>query len=492
MGAFTVARAAADLFDQLFRWRPDVADRWLAGDDEDPRAALLRELARRADGAASARGARARRRPARRRRRRTQADLPATGARLRGGHDPRRTQAWSGVLDALSQVRDVLVHLVVPSATRFDSILAVERPVGDDPAGARPRRRGRRPAAALVGHGERRRREARRPAAPPAHDVGHPRARGHDAARDAARRAAAHRRRASPPRRARWTAPSSCTAAWARCARSRSSATRSCTPSPRTRPSRRRTSWCSARTCRGSPPTSRPCSATRRARRRSPTSCGTGRCRGQCRSSPPSMPRSGSSPGASRAARSSTCFGSTRSSGASRSASTTSTGSPSGRRPPTSAGGWTARTAGQAGLPATFDAGTWRRALDRLVAGVALPEGTGSTTLSLRAVDVGHSLERVGALCELVDALGALRERSPSARAPSAAWCDFARDVVDGALHELAPGPLAAPRAGPPPRDARARRRGRRLGGPVPRVPRAPRRPRRARCATSWSPGREA
>ena len=44
---FTVARAAADLFDQLFRWRPDVADAWLIGDDEDTRAELLRELARR-------------------------------------------------------------------------------------------------------------------------------------------------------------------------------------------------------------------------------------------------------------------------------------------------------------------------------------------------------------------------------------------------------------------------------------------------------------
>jgi len=48
---FSVARAASDLFDQLFRWRPDVADRWLAGDDEDRRAALLRRLAARASTA---------------------------------------------------------------------------------------------------------------------------------------------------------------------------------------------------------------------------------------------------------------------------------------------------------------------------------------------------------------------------------------------------------------------------------------------------------
>ena len=82
-----------------------------------------------------------------------------------------------------------------------------------------------------------------------------------------------------------------------------------------------------------------------------------------------------------------------------------------------------------AGLPATFDPGTWRRALDRLVAGVALPGDTGTATLSLRAVDVGHSLERVGALCDLVDALASLRGAVASPR-PVTAWCEFARAVT--------------------------------------------------------------
>ena len=82
-----------------------------------------------------------------------------------------------------------------------------------------------------------------------------------------------------------------------------------------------------------------------------------------------------------------------------------------------------------AGLPATFDAGTWRRTLDRLVAGVALPDGAGAETLSVRAVDVGHSFERVGALCDLVEALGFLRDDATAPRS-ILAWCDFARAVT--------------------------------------------------------------
>ena len=90
-----------------------------------------------------------------------------------------------------------------------------------------------------------------------------------------------------------------------------------------------------------------------------------------------------------------------------------------------------------AGLPATFDPGTWRRAIDRLLAGVALPRDTGAATLSLRAVDVGHSLERVGALCDLVDALASLRDAVASPR-PVAAWCEFAR-VVTATLFSASP-----------------------------------------------------
>ncbi len=44
-GIHAEARALADLFDRLFRWRPDVVEAWLDGRSEDPRAPLLRRLA---------------------------------------------------------------------------------------------------------------------------------------------------------------------------------------------------------------------------------------------------------------------------------------------------------------------------------------------------------------------------------------------------------------------------------------------------------------
>ena len=83
---FTVARAAADLFDQLFRWRPDVADAWLAGDDEDTRAVLLRELARRTSAPPAARRPARRSRPTGRGRRRTR--RPAAPRSMSSGPTP--------------------------------------------------------------------------------------------------------------------------------------------------------------------------------------------------------------------------------------------------------------------------------------------------------------------------------------------------------------------------------------------------------------------
>ena len=119
---FGVARSAADLFDQLFRWRPDVADRWLAGDDEDPRAALLRALddvtptvpphrALAVVVAALARGDDA------------HADLPAR-VHLFGADTIPGGPGMVTVLDALSQVREVHLHLVAPSTARTEALLA--------------------------------------------------------------------------------------------------------------------------------------------------------------------------------------------------------------------------------------------------------------------------------------------------------------------------------------------------------------------------------
>ncbi|HEY8081408.1 MAG TPA: exodeoxyribonuclease V subunit gamma, partial [Acidimicrobiales bacterium] len=84
------------------------------------------------------------------------------------------------------------------------------------------------------------------------------------------------------------------------------------------------------------------------------------------------------------------------------------------------------------GLPERYEAGTWHRALDRLLAGVALPDGIESEPLGLRAATPGHDLERVGSLCDAITALADLDDACAAAR-PVDGWCDFARGVL-GAL----------------------------------------------------------
>ena len=83
-----------------------------------------------------------------------------------------------------------------------------------------------------------------------------------------------------------------------------------------------------------------------------------------------------------------------------------------------------------AGLPITFDVGTWRRALDRVVAGMAVSDRASTDALGLRAIDAGHEHERVGAACEVLDALVALRAAAVEPRGV-AGWCDFSRAVLD-------------------------------------------------------------
>jgi exodeoxyribonuclease V gamma subunit len=82
------------------------------------------------------------------------------------------------------------------------------------------------------------------------------------------------------------------------------------------------------------------------------------------------------------------------------------------------------------GIPATFEAGTWRRALDRLLAGVALPGDVASEVLGLRAIDPGHNLERVGALCEALSVLETMDRRAATPTS-LARWCKFVPDLAD-------------------------------------------------------------
>jgi exodeoxyribonuclease V gamma subunit len=138
-GLFETARGCADLFDQLFKWRPDVADDWLEGDTSDPRAALLRSLRDRTVEPPPHRS------------------LAVSIDRLSlGGHPdldlPSRIHLFGGdslpggpqipaVLDALGTVRDVTMHVIVPAAFRFDSTrlatgrfagVAPDRTAGED------------------------------------------------------------------------------------------------------------------------------------------------------------------------------------------------------------------------------------------------------------------------------------------------------------------------------------------------------------------------
>jgi exodeoxyribonuclease V gamma subunit len=84
----------------------------------------------------------------------------------------------------------------------------------------------------------------------------------------------------------------------------------------------------------------------------------------------------------------------------------------------------------QAGIPAHFEAGTWRRALDRLLAGMALPSGTTSDALPIRALEAGHDLDRVGALCDVLETIAELHDASLAPR-PVAAWCDHMATLAD-------------------------------------------------------------
>lgn len=121
-GRFATARRCADLFDQLFRWRPDVADDWLDAGCDEPRAALLRAIAARIDAPAP------------------HVALRDAVARMRAGDDggldlPARVFLFGGdslpagpqlppLIDALSVVRTVSMHLVAPSVDRFSATVA--------------------------------------------------------------------------------------------------------------------------------------------------------------------------------------------------------------------------------------------------------------------------------------------------------------------------------------------------------------------------------
>jgi exodeoxyribonuclease V gamma subunit len=430
-GLFSFARTTADLFDRLFRWRPDVADEWLDGSGADPRAGLLLRLAARTDVPAPHRA------------------LAAAIARLADGDDagldlPARIQLFGGdslpggpqfpqVLDALGAVRDVAVHLVVPSVGWFDGIVAATPRWGPRPP-ARPR-----------------------DAAPGAM---HPLLRtwgtvSADAAAQLAQLEARPTTQVAPlPERLVAATGADSLLGALQAAISRDAAAR-----------RPRDDSVSLHGCVGDV---RHVEVARdailHALARDPAlepSDVIVLCADLPRFAPFVDAVLGDPQGApalpyvlrDRAVAKAVPLV------ASMEAALRLLG---GRIPRSEVldlfrdpmvqrrfdlegedvdriAEWSVATdvrwgldaahRASVGLPDTYESGTWRRALDRLLAGVALPNGAESRVLGLRAVSPGHTLERVGSLCDALAALADLDERSHEPRSV-AGWCDFVRDVL--------------------------------------------------------------
>ena len=154
---------AADLFDQLFRWRPDVAERWLAGAEEDPRAALLRAVGG-ADRPPVPPDARHRRRlGSSLRGRRRGPRPPRAGAPLRR----RLAPGWAAAPARARRPRRGSRRLHAPRralACRASRACVADAAVRRDAAGATGRPRDERPLLRSVGRGEPRDGDAARPA----------------------------------------------------------------------------------------------------------------------------------------------------------------------------------------------------------------------------------------------------------------------------------------------------------------------------------------
>ncbi|HEV3212742.1 MAG TPA: exodeoxyribonuclease V subunit gamma [Acidimicrobiales bacterium] len=423
---FTVARAAADVFDQLFRWRPDVADRWLAGDDEDARAALLRELARRTSVPAphvALRGAVARLATGDD----GGADLPSR-VHLFGADTLAGGPLMVDVLDAMSEVRDVCVHLVVPSLARFDTILGTTSPWGPTPP---ERARGDETADPLLrswgtasGDASRLLAQLPRRATTSIRHVESPPRTATTLLQGLQRTVVGERADPLPPDPT--VALHGCVGPLRQVEVVRDAILHALADDPTLAPSD------VVVLCADLPRFAPYVEAVLGDPQGAPRLPYVVRDRAVSRA----VPLVAALDAALRVL--------------------------AGRLPRSAVldllrlepvrrrfglgvddvdriTEWAAATdvrwgldgpqRAAAGLPSTFDPGTWRRALDRLVAGAALPGGAGGASLGLRAVDVGHSLERVGALCDVLDTLAALRDAAATPR-PVTAWCGFAQEVA--------------------------------------------------------------
>ncbi len=424
---YVVARAAADLFDQLFRWRPDVADAWLAGKSDDPRAALLRSLARRAHGVPPHQIlelsiARLLRGEA------SALDLPGRvhlfgGESLGGG--PRMPQ----VLDALGEVRDVCVHLVAPSSAWFLETLRASPQWQTAPPGRATKRRtanglldswgsasaetamllaqlpSRLTTSIDVVRGD-------EPRAPTLLTSLHSSIRGEPVTRRPADRTVALHGCVGTLRQVEVARDSILHALSADGSLIASDVVILCADMHRFAPY--------VEAVLGDPQGAPPLPYVLRDRAVSSAVPFIAGIDVALRVLGGRVPRSAvidllRDPMVARR------FG-------------------IGEEDVDRIAAWTLEGdvrwgldgthREQAGLPAHFEAGTWRRALDRLLAGMAIPSGTTSEVLPLRALEAGHDLDRVGALCEVLETIAELHDASLTARSVSA-WCDHVAAIAE-------------------------------------------------------------
>ena len=436
---YVVARAAADLFDQLFRWRPDVADAWLTGKSDDPRAALLRSVARRATGppphrilersiAQLLRGEEA------------ALDLPGRvhlfgGSSLGGG--PRMSQ----VLDALGAVRDVCVHLVTPSSAWFLHTLgASPRWESAPPSRASKRRTAN---GLLDSWGSASAETAMLLAQLPSRlttsiDVVatvdaapstllsslHSSIRGEPATRRPVDRTVSLHGCVGTLRQVEVARDSILHALSADESLAASDVVVLCADMPRFAPY--------VEAVLGDPQGAPPLPYVLRDRAVSSAVPFIAGIEVALRVLGGRIPRSAvidllRDPMVARR------FG-------------------IGEEDMDRIAAWTLEGdvrwgldgahREHAGLPAHFEAGTWRRALDRLLAGLAMPSGTTSDVLPLRALEAGHDLDRVGALCAVLATIAELHDASLAPRSVSA-WCDHVATIAER-LFSLDPGDTAS------------------------------------------------
>jgi exodeoxyribonuclease V gamma subunit len=437
--AFPVARSSADLFDQLFRWRPDVADQWLEGRSADPRAALLRDLAARTSvapphraltGAATLLAAGGE----------DKEHLPAC-IHLFGSDSMPGGPGTPALLDALAVSHEVVVHLVTPSATRFQRIHSATPTWGKSPPTRSPDDddvadvllvrswgAGTADAARLV---------AQLPAAPSTSIGLVPHVASQSASLLGTLQSSIRGEDVEPCTPDASISLHSCVGAARQVEAARDAILHALRGDRTLRPSE------VAILCADLPRFAPYVEAVFGSPEGAPSIPYVLRDRSLSRASPYVAALDGAIQLIGGRLPRSAVVDLLRSEFVQRRFSLSLDDVEriaSWMETAEVRWGLDGPHRGTIGLPPQFDAGTWRRALDRLLAGVALPSDAGSPTLGVRPIDVGHDLDLVSGWCEVFEVLESLHVSSAEPRG-LAHWCDFAAHVAKSLLAPAADDP---------------------------------------------------